>query len=79
MYETLKAKGLGHVYVDGGLTIQAFLRAGLIDRMVLTRLPVLIGDGLSLFGPLAKDVRLTHLETRVIGNAAVQSVYEVVK
>ena len=77
--DTLAKKGIGHVYVDGGLTIQRFLRAGLVDRVVITRLPVLVGKGIPLFGPLTKDVRLNHVSTRVIGNAAVQSTYEVVR
>jgi dihydrofolate reductase len=77
--KALEAKGIGHVYVDGGLTIQQFLRAGLVDRMVITRLPVLIGEGIPLFGTLGKDVRLKHVSTRVIGDAAVQSIYEVVR
>jgi dihydrofolate reductase len=77
--KTLEARGIGHVYVDGGLTIQRFLRAGLVDRMVITRLPVLIGEGIPLFGALGRDVRLKHVSTRVIGDAAVQSVYEVLR
>ena len=77
--DALVAKGIGHVYVDGGLTIQRFLRAGLVDRMVITRLPVLVGEGIPLFGPLTRDVRLKHVATRVIGDAAVQSTYEVLR
>ena len=77
--DALAAKGVGHVYVDGGLTIQGFLRADRIDRLVITRLPVLIGEGIPLFGALTKDVRLKHVSTRVIGDAAVQSTYEVLR
>jgi dihydrofolate reductase len=73
--EGLAARGLGHVYVDGGFTIQAFLRAGLIDRMVVTRVPVLIGEGIPLFGPLEGDVLLRHVATRVLQGGAVQSEY----
>src|SRR5215216_2825414 len=53
-----------HIYVDGGITIQRFLAAGLIQRLIITRVPVLIGDGIPLFGPLPQDVRLRHVETR---------------
>ena len=42
----LAARGVHHLYVDGGITIQGFLRAGLIQRLIITRVPVLIGDGL---------------------------------
>jgi len=71
----LAARGYRHVYVDGGVTIQQFLRAGLIDRMVVTRVPVLIGTGIPLFGPLDGDVLLEHVATRVIAGCAVQSEY----
>lgn len=71
----LAARGLSHLYVDGGLTIQQFLRAGLIDRLVVTRVPVLIGDGIALFGALEKDLRLRHVSTRVLPGGAVQSEY----
>jgi dihydrofolate reductase len=75
--EALAARGLGHVYVDGGLTIQQFLRAGLVDRIVVTRVPVLIGEGIPLFGTLEKDVLLQHVGTRVLPGGAVQSEYAV--
>lgn len=75
----LAASGAQHVYVDGGKTIQAFLRAGLIDRIIVTRIPVLIGEGIPLFGPLPHDVLLRHVETRQYPGGAVQSEYHVTK
>lgn len=52
----LSARGIGHIYVDGGITIQRFLQAGLIQRLIITRVPVLIGAGIPLFGPLPRDI-----------------------
>ena len=75
----LAESGAQRVYVDGGITIQRFLAAGLIDRMVITRLPILIGEGIPLFGPLPHDVRLRHVTTRTLGGGAVQSEYDVVR
>src|SRR5262245_57209064 len=49
---SVEARGFKHAYVDGGLTIQQFLRAGLIQRLVITHVPVLIGTGIPLFGPV---------------------------
>jgi dihydrofolate reductase len=63
--------------VDGGVTIQRFLRAGLVDRLVVTRIPVLIGEGISLFGAVPKDVPLRHVMTRSYPSGLVQSEYEV--
>jgi dihydrofolate reductase len=71
----LAARGIGHIYVDGGITIQRFLEAGLIQRLIVTRVPVLIGAGIPLFGAVARDVRLTHVVTRQYASGLVQSEY----
>jgi dihydrofolate reductase len=73
----LAAQGLQHLYVDGGITIQRFLRAGLIQRLIITRVPVLIGAGIPLFGSLDADVRLQHVRTRHFPSGLVQSEYTV--
>ena len=73
----LAARGIKHVYVDGGVTIQRFLAAALIQRLIITRVPVLIGEGIPLFGPLPHDVRLRHVATRHYPSGLVQSEYEV--
>lgn len=73
----LEARGVRHAYVDGGVTIQRFLRAGLIQRLVITRVPVLIGSGIPLFGSLPRDISLRHVATRHYQSGLVQSEYEV--
>jgi dihydrofolate reductase len=73
----LKGRGFQHAYVDGGITIQRFLAAGCIDRMVITRVPVLIGAGIPLFGRVPRDVTLRHVATRCYSGGLVQSEYEV--
>ena len=77
LLDTLRADGLRHAYVDGGQVVQAFLAAGLLDEITLTRVPVLLGTGIPLFGPLRADVALTHLETRAWPDGMVQSRYKV--
>ena len=72
----LADRGFQHLYVDGGITIQQFLRAGLIQRLVITRVPVLIGTGIPLFGDLPRDVKLRHISTRDFPSGLVQSEYE---
>ena len=74
--ERLKARDFKHAYIDGGNTIQRFLTARLIDRMVITRVPVLIGAGISLFAPIPGDVPLRHVATRCYQGGLVQSEYE---
>jgi dihydrofolate reductase len=73
----LAARGVQHLYIDGGITIQRFLRAGLIQRLIITRVPVLIGEGIPLFGTLPRDVRLRHVATRHYPSGLVQSEYEI--
>lgn len=73
----LATSGSAHVYVDGGRTIQSFLQANLIQEMTITRIPVLIGEGIPLFGPLAHDVKFQHLSTRAFESGFVQSKYKV--
>src|SRR5512133_236086 len=73
----LAMTGARNLYVDGGITIQRFLRAGLVDRLIITRVPVLIGEGIPLFGTLPHDVHLHHVATRTFPSGLVQSEYEV--
>jgi dihydrofolate reductase len=75
----LAATGAQHVYVDGGITIQRFLRAGLVDRLIITRVPVLIGEGIPLFGPVPDDVRLEHVSTQTFRSGMVKSEYRVLR
>ncbi|WIJ25872.1 dihydrofolate reductase family protein [Devosia sp. RR2S18] len=70
-------RGWRGVYIDGGAVIQSFLRAGLIDDMVISRVPVLIGEGLPLFGALDADVMLEHVSTTSFPSGLVQSHYRI--
>lgn len=73
--QRLEDEGARHLYVDGGITIQRFMAAGLIDDMTITRIPVLLGEGIPLFGPTGGDVPLKHVATRAFENGYVQSTY----
>ena len=54
----LAMTGARRVYIDGGITIQRFLEAGLINDLVITVIPVILGEGRPLFGPMGRDVKL---------------------
>jgi dihydrofolate reductase len=74
----LTQRGMKHLYIDGGVTIQGFLEAGLIQRLIITRIPVLLGSGIPLFGPVPNDIRLEHVATRSYPSGMVQSEYLIV-
>lgn len=75
--EQCAARGWQQLYVDGGVTIQRFLRAGLVERLIVTRVPVLLGQGLPLFGDLPADLPLEHVRTQAYADGLVQSEYRV--
>jgi dihydrofolate reductase len=73
----LSERGVKHVYIDGGVTIQQFLQAGLVHSLTIARIPILIGSGIPLFGLLSRDIPMRHIQTRSYPNGLVQSEYEV--
>ena len=75
--EALTAAGYRRLYVDGGRTVHAFLRAGLIADLTLSRVPVLIGTGHTPFGELDADVALEHVRTQSYRGGMVQTRYRV--
>ena len=77
LLERLSQEGIKHVYVDGGNTIQGFLRGGLINQIIVTTIPVLLGDGIPLFVQLDKDILLIHSHTRIFDFGFVQTTYSV--
>lgn len=76
---TLSAEGWRRIYVDGGQVIRAFLRQGLIAELVLTRVPVILGGGIALFGDTAPEVPVRHIATTAFPSGLVQSTYAVVR
>ena len=76
--DALQRNGHRRVYVDGGETIRWFLASQLVDELTLSQVPVLIGEGPSLFGPLTGDVDLEHARTAVLDGGMVQTTYRVV-
>jgi dihydrofolate reductase len=73
----LSARGLRRVYVDGGQVVQAFLREGLVADMAIFRMPILLGAGRPLFGPVAEDIRLETVAAEVLPTGAVRTDYRI--
>ncbi len=77
--EELNKEGYNNLYIDGGVTIQSFLKEGLIDEITITTIPILLGGGIPLFGKLPNEIKLEHVKTEVFLNAIVQTSYKIKK
>lgn len=73
----LSNEGYSSIYVDGGKVIQSFLTENLLDEIIITKVPVLIGNGIPLFGELHNDIPLKHLKTQLFDNGLVMSHYQI--
>jgi len=73
----LAEQGMEALYVDGGQLIQSFLDEGLIDELIVTRVPILLGGGPLLFGSMDSATELEHVETKSFASGLVQSRYAV--
>lgn len=73
--ERLNKKGFENLYIDGGKTIQSFLKQDLIDEIIITRIPIILGSGIPLFGEMDLELRFEHVQTEVLNNALVKSRY----
>ena len=72
----LSGMGFSSIYVDGGKVIQGFLKEDLIDDLIISKVPVLIGNGIPLFGFLGDDLQFKHIRTEVQTNGLVRSYYK---
>jgi len=73
--QALADRGIRNLYIDGGKTIQSFLKEDLIDEMIITKIPILLGSGIPLFGATNMELEFEHLETKVYNNMLVRSKY----
>lgn len=77
LIKQLESKGFQHAYIDGGSTITCFLNHQLIDEMTITRAPILLGQGIPLFGQLDKPIKLVDSRAQAFANDFVQLQYRV--
>jgi dihydrofolate reductase len=76
LLSNLSGLGFSSVYIDGGKVIQDFLKEDLVDEFIISKVPVLIGDGIPLFGQLSTDLKFKHIRTQVQSNGLVRSYYK---
>ena len=79
MITTLNEKGYKNLYIDGGAVIQSFLNEDLIDELIVTTVPVLLGGGIPLFGSLPRQSKLKLIGSEVLLNQLVKTHYRVEK
>lgn len=72
----LQTRGFTNIYIDGGKVIQSFLDADLLDELIITRVPILLGDGIPLFGKLSKPLKFIHFKTEILSNELTKSYYK---
>ena len=72
----LEQDGFSNISVDGGKVIQSFLREDRIEKLIITRIPILLGEGIPLFTTMDHSLSFTHLETAVLSNGLVSSSYQ---
>jgi dihydrofolate reductase len=75
----LENHGFDQIYIDGGKTISEFLSPSLVDEMIITRIPILLGKGIPLFGLLENEIKLELVSTIDFKDGLVQNKYRVLK
>ena len=79
LIKTLHADGIKHIYVDGGATISRFLNMNLIDRLIISIIPVVLGSGIPLFSNMTNDKLCQLISSRAFSNGLVQLQYEPIR
>ena len=79
LFQTLHQKGWTRAYIDGGKTIQSFLNEGLIQEITISTIPILIGNGIPLFGKTDEDIDLELLSAKPFASGMVQSHYRLLR
>ncbi len=72
-------RGFLRLYIDGGVTIQSFLSEDLIDELILTTIPIILGGGIPLFGDLRQRLAFEHIGTKVFADQLIQRHYRRVR
>jgi dihydrofolate reductase len=75
LVQSLRQRGIVNLYVDGGQTIQSFLKAGLIDEMIITTIAKIIGEGIPLFGTIQKEIDFAVVRSEILNPYMVKNYY----
>lgn len=72
----LNSRGFHSFYVDGGKTIQSFLKEDLIDELIIATIPVILGDGIPLFGTLGRELKFEYVKTEIFDKRFTKNFYK---
>lgn len=72
----LSEKSLMNIYVDGGNVIQSFLKEGKIDNLIITTIPIILGNGIPLFDRIEKELKWKLIDTKIYNNLLVKNIYK---
>ncbi len=72
----LSDSGFSNIYVDGGKVIQDYLKEDLIDELIISQAPIILGSGIPLFNYFDNELQFEHKQTKVQSNGLVRSYYE---
>ena len=75
----INQKGYKNLYIDGGKTIQSFLKKDLIDELIVTTIPILLGGGSPLFSNLPKEQKYEFVKTETLLGQLVKHYYKRVR
>ncbi|HEY9535363.1 MAG TPA: dihydrofolate reductase family protein [Mucilaginibacter sp.] len=70
----LNVRGINNIYVDGGKTIQSFLAQDMIDQLIITTIPIVLGGGIPLFGD-SKQLKFKHKSTDIYTGGLVKNTF----
>ena len=73
--EEIHNRGYDQLYIDGGNTIQSFLKEDLIDELILTTIPILLGGGIPLFSELSQPMEWECVESKLFLEKVAQNRY----
>lgn len=76
LVQKLHTEGTKHIYIDGGATISQFIDAGLVDQMIISIIPVILGKGISLFKNLVNESWYELVSAQPYPNGLVQLKYQ---
>ncbi|WP_353340706.1 dihydrofolate reductase family protein [Pelagimonas sp. KU-00592-HH] len=77
LWKTLDQRGFNRVYVDGGAVVQSFIKAGYVQDMKITIVPILLGDGIRIFGQNGGDIDLDLISATPFPSGMVDLDYSV--